>query len=205
MTTIVDYGMGNLGSIQSMLKKLGETSIITSDPYVIEQASRLILPGVGSFDSGMNHLTELNLISSLNKRVIQDKVPILGICLGVQIMTKSSMEGILKGLGWFDAYTVKFELEGSPNKYVLPNMGWRKVSIKKEIPLFDGLDDDSWYYFVHNFHLATHNNELISMTSEYGYDFAASLTNDNILGVQFHPEKSHKYGLRLLDNFIKYY
>jgi len=205
MTTIVDYGMGNLGSIQSMLKKLGETSIITSDPYVIEQASRLILPGVGSFDSGMNHLTELNLISSLNKRVVQDKVPILGICLGFQLMTKSSMEGTLTGLSWFDAYTVKFELKESIKKYVLPNMGWRKVSIRKEIPLFEGLDDDSWFYFVHNFHAVTDNIELVSMTSEYGYEFVASLTKDNILGVQFHPEKSHKYGLRLLQNFIRYY
>lgn len=205
MTTIVDYGMGNLGSIQSMLKKLGETSLITSDPYVIEQASRLILPGVGSFDSGMNHLAELNLISSLNKRVLCDKVPILGICLGIQLMTKSSMEGTLPGLSWFDADTIKFDLIESVNKYVLPNMGWRKVSVRKEIPLFEGLDDDSWFYFVHNFHVVTDNNELVSMTSEYGYEYIVSLTKDNILGVQFHPEKSHKYGLRLLQNFIRYY
>jgi glutamine amidotransferase len=205
MTTIVDYGMGNLGSIQNMLKKLGEASIITSDPYVIEQADRLILPGVGAFDSGMIQLNESNLITSLNKRVLQDKVPILGICLGIQLMTKSSMEGKLNGLGWFDAHTIKFEIKEGTNKYVLPNMGWRKVAIRKEIPLFKGLEEDSWFYFVHNYHLVTDNEGLVSMTSEYGYDFVVSLNNENILGVQFHPEKSHKYGLRLLQNFINYY
>ncbi len=197
--------MGNLGSIRNMLKKLGEASIITSDQQEIKQATRLILPGVGAFDSGMTRLADLDLISLLNQKVLEDKVPVLGICLGIQLMTKSSMEGVLSGLGWFDAETVKFDLTGISGKYPLPNMGWRQVFIRKDIPLFEGLDEDLWFYFVHNYHVSTNYAELISMTAEYGYEFNASLANENILGVQFHPEKSHNYGLRLLHNFIKYY
>jgi len=203
MTTIVDYGMGNLGSIRSMLKKLGESSIISSNPNIIEQADRLILPGVGAFDSGMIQLNERNLITSLNRRVMQDKVPILGICLGIHLMTKSSMEGTLNGLGWCDAHTIKFEFKEGINKYVLPNMGWRKVMVRNDIPLFEGLEDDSWFYFVHNYHVVSDNDETIGMTSEYGYHFIASLIRDNVFKVQFHPEKSHKYGMKLLKKVLE--
>jgi glutamine amidotransferase len=202
---IIDYGMGNLGSISNMLKKIGATSIITSDHQEINQATRLILPGVGAFDAGMTRLAELDLIALLNQKVLVNKIPILGICLGMQLMTRSSFEGHLPGLGWFDAETVKFNLTEIIGKYPLPNMGWRQVAIRKDIPLFEGLDKDAWFYFVHNFHANTHCNGEIGMTAEYGYEFVASLTHENILGVQFHPEKSHKYGRRLLENFVNYY
>jgi glutamine amidotransferase len=205
MTTIIDYGMGNLGSIQNMLKKLGEPSIITANPVEIEQAIRLILPGVGAFDTGMNRLTELNLIPILNKMVLEKKIPILGICLGLQLMTKSSKEGISEGLNWFDAETTKFNINEMECKLVLPNMGWRNISIKKDVPLFDGFNEESEFYFVHNFHIVSNCKKQVGMTSEYGYEFVSSLVDDNILGVQFHPEKSHKFGLKLLQNYINNY
>ena len=205
MTTIVDYGCGNLGSIQNMLKKLGEDSVITSDTELIDQATRLILPGVGSFDTGMTNLKKHNLISCLNKKVIEESVPILGICLGFQLMTNSSTEGSLGGLGWFDAETIKFDLSENEIKYPLPNIGWRKTNINKDIPLHSELDDDTWFYYVHNYHVITNDEKLISLTSTYGHDYIAALSNKNILGVQFHPEKSHKYGLCLFSNFLNYY
>ena len=205
MTTIVDYGCGNIGSIQNMLKKLGEESLITSDSELIDQATRLILPGVGSFDTGVNNLKNHNLISCLNKKVLDDRIPILGICLGFQLMTNSSTEGSLEGLGWFDAETIKFDLKDSEKKFPLPNIGWRKTNIHKEIPLYSDVDDDTWFYYVHNYHVTTNDEKLISLTSTYAHDYIAALTNKNILGVQFHPEKSHKYGLRLFDNFLTHY
>jgi glutamine amidotransferase len=205
VTTIIDYGMGNLGSIRNMLKKIGEESIITSNSSEIEKATRLILPGVGAFDSGMKKLAELNLIPLLNQKVITDRVPILGICLGIQLMTMSSQEGVLPGLGWFDAKTIRFDLSGFTQKLPLPNMGWRQVFVKKDLPLFEGLYEDSWFYFVHNYHVCANLNEDVSLSVQYGYEFTASLVHDNIMGVQFHPEKSHEYGLKLFQNFIHYY
>jgi len=205
MTTIVDYGCGNLGSIQNMLKKLGEDSLITSDIELIDRAARLILPGVGSFDTGMTNLKTHELIPCLNRKVIDQGVPILGICLGFQLMTNSSSEGCLEGLGWFDAETIKFDLSENKRKYPLPNIGWRKTNINKDIPLYSELDDDTWFYYVHNYHVTTNDEKLISLTSTYGHDYVAALSNENILGVQFHPEKSHKYGLRLFSNFLNHY
>jgi glutamine amidotransferase len=205
MTVIIDYGMGNLGSIQNMLKKCGFESIITSDKTIIENAQRLILPGVGAFDTGMKKLKDLNLIQPLNEIVLNKKVPILGICLGIQLMTQSSEEGLELGLNWFDSETVKFNLKNNNLKLPLPNMGWRHVEILKNIALFENLPKDSWYYFVHNYHIVSKCKTDIAITSEYGYEFVASLAKDNIMGVQFHPEKSHSFGLRLLSNFVNYY
>lgn len=205
MNIIVDYGMGNLGSIQNMLKRIGQKAIITSDIEVIKQARRIILPGVGSFDTGIEQLNKLNLIPVLCEKAFTDKVPIMGICLGLQLMTRKSNEGILEGLNWFDSETVSFRFNSENENLVLPNMGWRKVKIEKEIPLFDGMKDDLWFYFVHNYHLVVNKYEDVAMTSHYGYDFVVSVARDNILGVQFHPEKSHKFGLSIFSNFINNY
>lgn len=202
MITIVNYGMGNLGSIQNMLRKLGEDSIITSDLKEIEYASKLILPGVGSFDSGMTNLSSLGLIDVLNRKVLVDKIPILGVCLGVQLMTKCSEEGSLLGLGWFDAETVKFDLTGIEGNYRLPNMGWQIVYEEKPTILFEGMYPNPRFYFVHTYHLATSSNEIVSLTSNYGYKYPVGLERENIMGVQFHPEKSHKFGMMLYQNFI---
>ncbi len=202
MITIVNYGMGNLGSIQNMLRKLGEDSIITSDLKEIEYASKLILPGVGSFDSGMTNLSSLGLIDVLNRKVLVDKIPILGVCLGVQLMTKCSEEGSLLGLGWFDAETVKFDLTGIEGNYRLPNMGWQIVNEEKPTILFEGMYPNPRFYFVHSYHLANSSNEIVSLTSNYGYKYPVGLERENIMGVQFHPEKSHKFGMMLYQNFI---
>lgn len=205
MITIVNYGLGNLGSIQNMLRKIGSPSIITSDFKEIEQATKLILPGVGAFDSGMQKLKELELIELLNKKVLVERTPILGVCLGVQLMTKSSQEGILPGLGWFDAETVRFDFKELLGKYPLPNMGWHDVHLKKDSPLYENMPQDSRFYFVHNFHLKANNKKDISLTANYGYEYVVGLEHENILGVQFHPEKSHKFGMRLYQNFVNNY
>ena len=200
MSIIVDYGMGNLGSLANMLKKIRVSSKISSDIGDIESAENLILPGVGSFDHGMQKLRELNLIDILNKKVIRDKTPILGICLGMQLFTKTSEEGTQQGLGWVDAKTIKFNMDKN-SSLKIPHMGWDSLDIKKSHFLFKDTDINAMYYFVHSFHVVCNRSEDVLSTSHYGYDFVSSLAKDNIIGVQFHPEKSHKYGMRLLVNF----
>jgi imidazole glycerol-phosphate synthase subunit HisH len=202
MITIVDYGLGNLGSVQNMLTKLGESSVITSDANVISNASKLILPGVGSFDTGINKIRELGLESVLNQMALNKKIPILGICLGAQLMTNSSEEGVEKGLGWFDAETKKFNHSGIIGKWPLPNIGWRDIKNNKDYPLLDGIKRLPRFYFVHSYVLTPNNDSIISMRSEYGYDFACGLHRDNLHCVQFHPEKSHSFGFKFMNNFI---
>lgn len=205
MIAIVDYGMGNLGSIKNMLRKIGTQSIITSDPDEILKAEKLILPGVGSFDSGIKNLTELGLIEALNQRVLKDKIPILGVCLGIQLMTNGSDEGTIEGLGWFDAKTIKFNTEIVKEKLLLPNIGWRDVLLNKPSKLYNDMHEDPRFYFVHSYHLVSNKPSDVSMSAHYGYDYVVGLEHDNILGVQFHPEKSHKFGMKLYENFVRYY
>jgi glutamine amidotransferase len=202
MITIIDYGMGNLGSIKNMLRKIGQDSIVTSNIKDISIATKLILPGVGSFDSGMKNLKDYGLIDILNEKVKVEKVPILGICLGVQLMTKMSEEGQLPGLGWFDAITTKFDFSELEGRYTLPNMGWQEVAKDKDSPLFKDMYDKARFYFVHTYHLKTNQTNLVSLTSKYGYEYVVGLEDENIMGVQFHPEKSHKFGMKLYENFI---
>ena len=192
--------MGNIGSLENMIKKAGGESIVTSDIKEIEKATKLLLPGVGAFDNGMKNLKELNLINILNEKVLKDKVPILGICLGMQLFTKSSEEGILLGLSWVDARTVKFGFEN--NNLKIPHMGWNSIDVKKESKLFNELINPE-FYFVHSYHLVCNNEKDILATTNYGYDFISSIEKDNICGLQFHPEKSLKYGLKVIENFVK--
>jgi glutamine amidotransferase len=202
MIAIVNYGMGNLGSIKNMLRKIGCQSEITSDFDKISKAKKIILPGVGAFDTGMKNLQSLNLIELLNNKVLVEKVPVLGICLGVQLMTKRSEEGNLKGLCWFDAETIKFEKNRVAEKLLLPNIGWRYVKQSKDSKLLTNFNDESRFYFVHTYHLKVNDYNDVLIESEYGYEYVAALEKENILGVQFHPEKSHKYGMELLKNFV---
>lgn len=198
---IVDYGIGNLKSIQNMIKKIGGKAIITNDEAALRRASKLILPGVGAFDQGMITLNKSGLVTLLNELVLEKKTPILGICLGAQIMTKGSEEGELKGLGWFDATTIKFNLsEDSDLK--IPHMGWNEIHIKKDIPLMEGLDNESRFYFVHSFHFMANDISDVLCTSNHGYQFASGLQQDHIFALQYHPEKSHKYGMQLMKNFV---
>jgi glutamine amidotransferase len=205
MITIIDYNTGNLGSIKNMLKYLGLASQITNDAEIIEKAEKLILPGVGHFDFGMNQLLKTGLLPLLNKKVLEEKVPILGICLGVQLLTECSEEGNEKGLGWIKGRTVKFDKSKLSTNQKIPNMGWANVDSYFQSKLFENMPEDPRFYFVHTYHLELKNHSDCLVTSKYGYDFAAGIEHENILGVQFHPEKSHKYGMKLFENFAKNY
>ena len=204
MITIIDYGVGNIGSIQNMLNKIGHDSIITSDPDEIEASKKLILPGVGKFDYGIQQLRERNIIEVLNKKVLGDKVPILGICLGLQLFTKKSEEGDTPGLDWIDAETVKFKFKNQPNLKI-PNMGWLNTEVKKESKLFTDMPLDPRFYFVHSYHLKCATSQNVILSATYGYEYTCAIEKENILGVQFHPEKSHKFGMKLLQNFVELY
>ena len=204
MIVIVDYKTGNLGSIQNMLKKIGEKSIISSDPEKLYEADKIILPGVGSFNKGVRSLKELGLWEPLNKRVLVDKVPILGICLGAQLMTRGSEEGQELGFGWVDAYTYRFKIDRA-SKFKVPHMGWNKVGILKDSKLMANMFEDARFYFVHSYHMTFSDLEQRLLSSAYTYDFDAAFEYNNILGLQFHPEKSHKYGMILLKNFVDNY
>ncbi|MCK0115076.1 imidazole glycerol phosphate synthase subunit HisH [Gelidibacter sp. F63206] len=203
MITIIDYKIGNITSIQKMLKKAGYAdAIISSRVEDIQNASKLILPGVGHFDYGMKQLKFSGLLKALNKRVLDDKIPILGICLGAQLMTNGSEEGKEKGLGWIDAQTVRFDKSKLSSNLKIPHMGWTDVVYKQDVPLFKDMPTDSRFYFVHTYHMACNQPEDIAVTATYGYEFTAGFIKDNIIGMQFHPEKSHKYGMQFLRNFI---
>lgn len=200
MVVIVDYKMGNVGSILNMLKKVGARAKISGDPGDIMKADRLILPGVGTFDQGMKNLADTRIIDVLNKRVLEEKCNILGICLGMQLLTERSEEGHLAGLGWIRAETIRFKAENSNIK--VPHMGWNEVKPVNKTSLFFGYNNIPRYYFVHSYHVSCKNPEDILGTSFHGYEFPSAVKKDNIMGTQFHPEKSHKYGMQLLQNFM---
>jgi glutamine amidotransferase len=202
MIVVIDYGAGNIGSILNMFKRLGTDIISSSDPSIIENATKLILPGVGSFDYGVKKLTESGIVDVLNKKVLVDKTPILGICLGVQLMTQCSEEGDLAGLGWFQARTVKFSFSEQQAQLKIPNMGWLDTSFKKNSKIYNHGEEEYRYYHVHSFHLSTEFDSDILCTANYGYEFVSGLEKDNIIGLQFHPEKSHKFGMKIFKNFI---
>ncbi len=204
MITIIDYGIGNVGSIKNMLKKVGVKSQITSNLHEIEKAEKLILPGVGSFDYGMTQLKNSNFIDILNQKVLYEKKPILGICLGMQLLTNGSEEGTESGLGWINASTIKFKFEDYNNLKV-PHMGWNEVQLKKESKLLRDLPVSSKFYFVHSYYVKCENKSNIILSSTYGHEFTCGIEQENILGVQFHPEKSHKFGMKILKNFSELY
>lgn len=200
MISIIDYGMGNLGSLKNAFNKIGQPAKLVKDIQDIECAEKLVLPGVGSFDTGIHNLKENGIIDTLNYKVKQDKTPILGICLGMQLMTKASEEGANPGLDWIDAKTIKFSKSDDPT-IKIPNMGWRQIEIKIKHPFLEGISSSSRFYFVHSYHVKCNDIQNILAISRHGIDFTAIYSNENIYGVQFHPEKSLKYGLNLLENF----
>lgn len=205
MTVIIDYGVGNLGSIKNMIKKVGGNAKIGATVDDIATAEMLILPGVGAFDTGIKNLRASGLLDVLNQRVLEDEVPVLGICLGAQLMTKSSDEGNEKGLGWFDAVTVRMNFSDIPGKWPLPNVGWRHVRAVNGYSMLEGIDEMPRFYFVHSYHLATNDHETISMQTDYGFEFACGLRKNNIHCAQFHPEKSHAFGMQFFRNFLRAY
>jgi len=205
MLTIVDYGVGNLASIKNMLKKIGAEAQISSDPSVISAAEKLILPGVGAFDTCAQKLQESGLTGLLNQKALVEKIPVLGICVGMQLLMSGSEEGILPGLGWINGKIIRFRQDQLPSELKIPHMGWTDVFPNKSSRLFDNMYEDPRFYFVHSYHPAADNDSDVLVYAQYGYKFAAGLEHENIMGVQFHPEKSHKFGMKLLDNFVKHY
>lgn len=201
MVGIINYGLGNLGSIQNMLKVIGEKSIISDDIDKLDECERYILPGVGAFDAGMMRLNERGLADFIKKQSFDEKKPILGICLGMQLLGRKSEEGNLPGLGLIAFDNIKFRLDDSELK--VPHMGWDIVKFKQRNPLIDRLNGTQRYYFVHSYHALCDKAENVLMTCDYGYEFTCAVVNDNIMGVQFHPEKSHDFGMALLRNFVK--
>lgn len=204
MIVIIDYDAGNIGSLKNMLKKLGHDSHLTSDIALISAASKVILPGVGSFDYGMMKLHDLGLIATLNKKK-EEGTPILGVCLGAQLMCHSSEEGKMEGLKWIDAKVLKFPNQIDNRKLLVPHMGWDKVKSRKSSNLFNGLSPDSRFYFVHSYYINCMQEFDSLSKNQYGISFDSAFERDNILGVQFHPEKSHKFGNQLLKNFLERY
>jgi imidazole glycerol-phosphate synthase subunit HisH len=204
MVTIVDYKTGNLGSIQNILKRIGEESVTTSDKKLIVSATKLILPGVGAYNTGMSNLIELDLVDVLNKKVLIERTPILGICLGMQLMSERSEEGSFQGLGWIKGETKRFNFVNTL-EYKIPHMGWNFIQQKKESRLFTAMFPDARFYFVHSyFFLASDPSDILASTT-YETEFTSAVEKGNILGVQFHPEKSHKFGMKLLKNFVDFY
>ncbi len=202
MIVIVDYGMGNLGSVLKALKRLNIESKISTNADDIEKASKLILPGVGQFANGILRLKELGYIEILNKKVLKDKTPILGICLGMQLFAKSSEEGNVDGLGWINAEVVRFRIEDK-YKWKVPHMGWNSISIEKDCNILNGVSQDELFYFVHSYHIKCNDNTDILTSTDYSYRFTSAVQKDNIFGTQFHPEKSHDQGMQILANFAK--
>lgn len=199
---IVDYGMGNLNSVKKTLERLSVDAVISSDPKDIRESDKIILPGVGHFGKAMSNLKELNLLDSLNEVVLADKKPILGICLGMQLLAKKSEEGNAVGLGWIDAEVTKFQVSDKL-KFKVPHMGWNRISVKKNSLLMKEIPDHSEFYFVHSFHIKVNDKSDLLNETEYEYAFTSAVEKDNIFGVQYHPEKSHDTGAQLIKNFIK--
>ncbi len=200
MIHIIDYGAGNISSIQNMLKKIGADSVITSVPAEIAAAKKIILPGVGSFDTGMKLLNDRGWIEPLNEKALNEKITVLGVCLGLQLMCRQSKEGKLKGLGWIDADVVRFNMKQAKEPIRVPHMGWNSAEQLKDVSLLN-MNEEHRFYFVHAFHLANVSEEDKWLRTHYGYDFISGIQKENIYGVQFHPEKSHRYGMELYKNF----
>lgn len=198
--SIIDYGMGNLSSVKNVLDHLGQSSEIISRPDEVLKASAIIVPGVGAFGRAMSHLKERGLIESLNKRVKVDKVPFLGICLGMQLLADDSEElGTHQGLGWVKGNVVKLQVS---DELRLPHVGWNDIKVKADCPLFEGLGPDFNFYFVHNFHFQC-SGDVVAATCDYGPRFTAAIHCDNIFAVQFHPEKSQENGMIVMKNFMR--
>jgi imidazole glycerol-phosphate synthase subunit HisH len=201
--TIVDYGTSNLGSMQNMLKKIGAASRIAASPNDLDGATKIIVPGVGSFDAGMGKLRESGMIPVLNQKALVDRIPTLGVCLGMQLMTRSSEEGVQSGLGWIEAEAVRFDRNGDPGLKV-PHMGWNEVVPAKASALTANLPADARFYFAHSYHVKCKVAEDVLLGVSYGAGtFTAAFERGNLFGAQFHPEKSHRFGMAFLRNFVE--
>ncbi len=203
MIVIIDLGMGNTGSIVNMLKRIGTQAVVSAEADTIAQATKLILPGVGAFDAGMAQIESRGIVDQLHHRVMIEKIPVIGLCLGMQLMMKHSEEGVKPGLGWIDGECVRFHFSQGEIQHKVPHMGWNEVLASKDGALFQIAAPPSRFYFVHSYHIVANNHQDIAATTHYGYEFTSVIEHENIWGTQFHPEKSHKYGMKLLNDFIQ--
>ena len=202
MITIVDYGMGNLGSLSNMFKRIGVESEITSDHQKLLSAKKILLPGVGAFDAAMERINAGGFREILDKKALEEKIPVLGICLGLQLLTNYSEEGKLPGLGWIPASTTKFSFE-KDSKLKVPHMGWNLVYEKNPSLFTSDLPAEPRFYFVHSYFVQAEDSRHVLATTIHGVEFNSIIQKENIFGAQFHPEKSHKYGMKLLENFAR--
>lgn len=204
MIALIDYESGNIGSIKNMLKKLGHDSVITNRHEQINEASHIILPGVGAFDYGMEKLAQYGLTEVLDRKK-ESGTPILGICLGAQLMCETSEEGRLPGLGWISAAVKRFPKGDSTRRHKIPHMGWDVVEPVKQSNIFWDVPQPARFYFVHSYYIDCRNATDVLIVNEYSTTYHSAFETRNIIGVQFHPEKSHKFGKQLLKNFIEKY
>jgi len=204
MITIVNYEMGNLGSIYNMFRYIDVEAEITDDIEKIKKAKKILLPGVGSFDMAMKKIKEKNFFDILNEKALIEKIPILGICLGMQLLTDSSEEGSSKGFGWISADTLSFK-ERIDRDLKVPHMGWNVVKKTRESKLTKDFEnfEEVRFYFVHSYFVKVKDEKNSILKTKYGIEFDSAIQNDNIFGAQFHPEKSHKFGMKLFENFAK--
>ena len=198
MISVLDYGMGNIGSILNMFKWIGVESEVCDDLSSLENAQKLVLPGVGAFDHAMSRIRELGMFDILNQKALVEEIPILGICLGMQLITRGSEEGEMEGFGWIPAEARRFP-ESSSLK--IPHMGWNVVTSDKESELTLGFEEQTRFYFVHSYAVFSDNPETCILKTSYGVDFDSAIQKGQIFGVQFHPEKSHRFGAELFRNF----
>ncbi len=204
MIVIVDYGMGNTGSILNMLKVIGVDATLAADPQSLQAADKLILPGVGAFDAAMTKLHDLDILPLLTRRVKEEKVPILGICLGMQLFADRSEEGEKPGFGWIPGQVKKFVATEQQPDLKVPHMGWNVMVPTKASPIFKEIFEPSRFYFVHSYYYSCADARDELARTHYGLDFVSAVQRENIIGLQFHPEKSHKFGMRVLENFARY-
>ena len=202
MITVLDYGIGNLGSVLNMVNKVGGIAKKGSTPLDIETADKLIITGVGSFDAGMRALQERDLVGPIREVIAERKIPVLGICLGMHLLCLSSDEGKIPGIGVFDAHVRKFSTENYSMRKV-PHMGWNTVAVQKTNPLVNSSSSEIRFYFVHSYYVECSNKEDVLMTTTYGEEFTSGFSRENTYGVQFHPEKSHRFGIDLIRNFCE--
>lgn len=203
MITLIDYGVGNIFAFQNVYKRLDIQTKIAKTTQDLEDAEKLILPGVGAFDYAMNQLNKSGMRQKLDELVLDKKIPVIGICVGMQMMGNRSDEGSMEGLKWIDADIVKFDENLIKHRTKLPHMGWNDVKPIKDHPLFKGLEDNAIFYFLHSFYFKCNNLEDSIALSDYGISFTSATNYKNVYGIQFHPEKSHQYGEKLLHNFAK--
>jgi glutamine amidotransferase len=203
MITIINYGVGNIFAFQNVYKRLDIPTKIAKSSQDLIDAEKLVLPGVGSFDYAMNQLNKSGMREKLDELVLLKKIPVIGICVGMQIMGNRSDEGKLEGLNWIDSEILKFDERLINQRTKLPHMGWNDVIPVKNHPLFIGLEEEAIFYFLHSFYFKCNNPEESIAVSDYGISFSAAVNRENIFGIQFHPEKSHQFGEKLLHNFAK--